>query len=87
MDRGEAFRVLAFELNELAAMPYEELAALVGVSSQRFVKIGACEAELEIRVSWNDHGRRRVELRGQIHGPSCWWTDRLESTVLVSNPR
>ncbi len=87
MDRAEAFRVLAFELNQLAAMPFEALTAMVGVSTQRFVQIGACEAELEIRVSWKDHERRCVELRGKIHGPSCWRTERMESTVVVSNPR
>lgn len=86
MDRSKVFGVLAFEVNELAAMPFEDLAQLCGTTSRQQLEIDAHQVEFEYRIRWTDEQHRLLEINGRAHGANWWQTERLETRLMVNAP-
>lgn len=86
MDRSKVFGVLAFEVNELAAMAFGDLAQLCGTTSRQQLEIDAHQVAFEYRFRWADEQHRVLEVNGRAHGANWWQTERLETRLMVNAP-
>ncbi len=84
MDREEAYRLLAREINRLASAPFSELVGRVG-SEQRLSLVGDSGERYEIEVTFSPGSPKRVEVvvEGVLYGSNTYRNERLCEKVVV----
>jgi len=88
MNKVVAYQLLSSELATYRALPYGELARLVGQSfSSRKRAEDALEYDVDIGVFWSNQGPGKILVDGMI-GPVDWGSpmSRLDVHFIVSPP-
>jgi hypothetical protein len=88
MNRVAAYQLLVSELEGYRALPYEDLARLVGQTfSCRRRTEDSLEYDMDIAIFWSNQGLGEILLDGVI-GPVDWGSpmDRLDEHFIVSPP-
>ena len=85
LDRHEAYRVVSELLEQLRALPFAQLEARVGSTTQSRVQT-ACGVEIlvDVAVEWHDRDARRIALYASADSPSQYRMERLEERILVA---
>jgi hypothetical protein len=87
LDRTEAYAILAGELERMRLLPFDDLACRAGAPpSVTSIPAGSETLEIEVRVAWADARRGILRIEAAARGPSCWRLERLEKSIVVSEP-
>jgi len=83
MNRGDAYCVLAAELNLFSKQGFDSLLLKVGCTTSRVLRIGQEDVTIETTVGWNDARKRTIRVNASALGPTCFRIERLEESIVV----
>ena len=83
MNRGDAYRVLAAELESFRQRGYDALLPIVGQTVERSARIGEEDIRIEIRLRWDDAQKRTIRVNAAALGPSSWALERLDESIIL----
>ena len=86
MNRAEAYRILAAELETYSRLGYDRVVTLLGLETSKVVRVGDEEIAITIRVVSSPAGRGTIAVEGTANGPSCFRLERLEESIVLSPP-
>jgi hypothetical protein len=84
MNRGDAYKILAKELESLRCEGYHAIVPRVEQPArQTIVRIGEEDVLVETSVRWADQKKRSLRVVATAGGPSWWKLERLEESIVI----
>lgn len=88
MNQADAYRFLASELAPYRALPYSDLAQLIGPSLVRHIRgEDSTEYAIEVKVRWHAGHAAEILVEGWIAENSCGPVHRLDDSFTVALPK
>ena len=87
MNRGDVYKLIARSLEQYRASNFGEIAAVAGTTvSEIRTRVGEEAISLEVGIEWTDGSCRAMRIEVTAYGPSCWMTDRMSESIIISKP-
>jgi hypothetical protein len=87
MDRGEAYRLLSAELEQVRQLGHEAPVSMVGQPpAQKVVRLGQEDVTFELPVLWADAKTRTIRIEAAAFGSNWWLTERLTESATIHPP-